>query len=65
MKNNIKKLSKILGQKVLTTTDPDIFSGSYNKIIAKVQLDEFGKIYFYEKLLEPVELEDLYSFLEN
>lgn len=65
MKNNIKKLSKILGQKVLTTTDPDIFSGSYDKTIAKVQLDEFGEIYYYAKTLDPVELEDLYSFLEN
>lgn len=33
MKNNSKKLSKILGQKVLTTTDPDIFSGSYDKTL--------------------------------
>lgn len=62
---NLKKLSKWLGQKVLTTTDPDIFSGSYDKTIAQAQLDEFGKIYYYKKTLDPVELEDLYSFLEN
>lgn len=59
------RLSKFLGQKVLTTTNPDIFSGSYDKTIAKVQLDEFGEIYYYEKFLDPVELDDLYSFLEN
>lgn len=62
---NLKKLSKWLGQKVLATTDPDIFYGSYDKTIAKVQLDEFGEIYYYAKTLDPIELEDLYIFLEN
>lgn len=62
---NIEKLSKWLGQKVLATTNLKKFKNQYDQTIAKVQLSEFGKIYYYEKTLDPVELEDLYSFLEN
>lgn len=62
---NIEKLSKWLGQKVLATTNLEKFKNQYDQTIAKVQLDEFGEIYYYAKTLDPIELEDLYSFLEN
>lgn len=62
---NPSQLSKMLGQKVLATTNLEKFKNQYDQTIAKVQLSEFGKIYYYEKTLDPVELEDLYSFLEN
>jgi hypothetical protein len=63
-KEEDKNLSQFLGQKISVTKDLEKFSGSYDRTIAQIQLDEFGKIYYYKKFLEPVELEDLYNILD-
>lgn len=65
MKINQETLSKYLGQQISTTNDPKKFGNYYDQAIAKIQLEEFGVIYYYSKLLEPVEPDDIYRLLEG
>lgn len=58
-------LSKILGQEIKITMGLDNFSNTYDQVIAKILLEEFGVIYYYADSLEPVEPDDIYSLLEE
>ena len=48
-------------ENISTTTDLSLFAdkSEYDKLLARLNLENFGKIYYYIDTLEPLEVEDV------
>ncbi len=46
---------------ISTTTDLSLFAdkSEYDRLLARLNLDNFGKIYYYIDTMEPLEVEDV------
>ena len=48
-------------ENISITTDLSLFAdkSEYDKLLARLNLDNFGKIYYYIDTMEPLEVEDV------
>lgn len=50
-------------ENISITTDLSLFAdkSEYDKLLARLNLDNFGKIYYYIDSMEPLEVEDVFE----